>query len=450
MNCKIFSVLLALSAAAALAVPAHCGWERIRSSDAPLAVVYASTGAYEVAYTVGENCASPYELTKSENKVWSGYLSMIPSSQMNQGFYGFDSTAGVTMEGALWGAPPDESVKLLFSTDISTTLSSPGINVTKVMDNAGSEVNETFPVTMSYSGQRLVIVPSSSWPKGSVFSVYYSSSIVDINGLPVSGATTVYFSVIMDHQADNTAAALTDRRVRVLIPANAYAEDFFLTLSTDTARPEVTTANTRLASLPGSPEFLNLVSVRPYDAAGNPAQPNSACVVSLPYSLRGDGSVDGVSGRLRDSSLAVWLLDEERKLWVKQTGASLDAAARRVSLPVSHFSSYGLLALPDTDLTPAYAFPVPFRPNSGNSARYGNWTERIRFTNMPAYGRLRIFTITGELVRDFDIAATPLTAEGYLTWDVNNSAGQTVASGVYLWEITAGKNRKTGKLVVIK
>ncbi|MDO8805774.1 MAG: T9SS type A sorting domain-containing protein [Elusimicrobiota bacterium] len=446
MTYKIFSTLLTLSAAFALAAPAHCAWERLRSSDAPLAVVYASTGAYEVAYTVGENCASPYELTESANRVWSGYLSMIPSSLVNQGFYGFDSTSGVTMDGALWGVPSGlEEVKLLFSTDISTGLSSPGISVTQVQDSTGTELNANWPVTMTYSGQRLVIVPDSAWPKGSVFSVYYSSSIVDINGLPVSGATTVYFSVIMDHQADNTASALGNRRVRVLIPANAYDEDFFLTLSTDAAKPEIVAANTKLAAQPGSPEFINLVSVRPYDAAGNQAQPNSACVVSLPYpDATGDGIVDGSAAGLKASNLAIWLLDEERKLWVKQTGASLDPAATRVALPVSHFSTYGLLALPDTDLTPAYAYPVPFRPNSGNPARYGTWAQGITFTSLPAYGRVKIYTISGALVRELDIAAPTLP------WDVKNTDGQIVSSGVYLWEITAGKNRKTGKLVIIK
>ncbi len=424
---------------------AHCGWEKLRSSDAPLAVVYASTGAYEVAYTVGENCASPYELVYSSNTAWSGYLSLVPSSLVNQGFYGFESTSGVTMDGALWGALPDDNIKLLFSTDISTSLSSPGLRVTKVLDNSGNAASDSWPVTLTYSGQRLVIVPSASWPKGSVFSVYYSSAVVDINGEPVSGETTVYFSVIMDHAADNTVAALTDTRVRVRIPANAYDEDFFLTLSTDAARPEIVAANAKLASLPGSPEFLNVVRVKPYDASGNEVQPNTACVVTLPYpDASGDGVVDGSPSRLKASNLAIWLRDESRALWVKQTGASLDTASRSLSLSVPHFSDYALLGLPDTDLSSTYAYPVPFRPNAGDTARYGSWAGQITFTNLPAYGTLRIYTVTGVLVRTLDVSPPSMK------WDVRNSDGDVVASGVYLWEITAGSSRKTGKLVVIK
>lgn len=441
-------LLLALiTSAAALLLPAQgrCDWERLRSSDAPLAVVYASTGPYEVAYTVGDNCASPYTLTYSSYSVRSGYLSLIPSSLPGSGFFGFASTSGVSMEGTLWGAPPGDDIKLLFSTEISSTLSSPGVSVTRVMDNSGNSTSDSWPVTVTYSGQRLVIVPSAAWPKGSVFSVYYSSSIVDINGTPVSNGATVYFSVLMDHKTDNTAAAITDRRVRVLIPANAYGEDFFLSISTDSGTPEIKAANLKLAASPGSPQFLNSVTVSPYDANGSTAQPVSVCVVTLPYpDSNGDGILDGAGARLRASDLAVWLLDGNRKLWVKQTGASLDTASRSLSLPVSHFSNYALMALPDMNLDPVFAYPVPFRPNAGAPARYGSWTDLITFTNLPASGHLKIYTVSGELVRDMAVSAPTLK------WDVKNSAGQVVASGVYIWEVTAGGNRKTGKLVVIK
>lgn len=441
---KLLAVSL-VTASALLPPPADCAWENIRYSDAPLAVVYASTGAYEVAYTVGENCASPAELVSSPDGVWSGYLSLVPANMVNQGLAGFVSTTSVALDGALWGAPPTESVKLLFGSDLSPLLSNPGVNVTRVYDNLGAVVNSSWSVTFNYSGQQMVIVPDQAWPKGSVFSVYYSSSLVDITGSPVSEAATVYFSVLMDYQADNTAAAFSDRRVRVAVPANAYSQDFFLTLSTDSALPEVAAANSRLPAMPGAPEFVSTIRVRPYDSAGNTVQPNSSCLVTLPYpDDDGNGVIDGSVSKLKAPNLAVWHLNELSGLWVKQTGAALDTAARTVSQPVSHFSSYALLALPDYDLDPVYAYPVPFRPNAGNAARYGTWSDLITFTNLPILGKIRIYTITGELVRE--LAVTPPS----MKWDLKNKDGQLVASGVYLWEVTAGKNRKTGKLVVIK
>ena len=432
-------------AVAVLPGPAPCAWEKLRSTDAPLAVVYASTGGYTVAYTIGETCASPYNMASGPYSARSGYLSLIPSSLENQGYFGLESGQGVMLEGALWGAPPTADVNLLFSTDISTSLSSPGISVTRVRDNTGADVNEGWPVATSYAGQRLVILPSADWPKGSVFAVHYSSSIVDINGEPMAAASTVYFSVSMDHLAANTATSVFDKRVRVVIPANAYAEDFFLALSTNSAQPAIVVANSKLAAQPGGAEFLNMVSVTPYDASGNLLQPNAACVVTLPYpDANGAGLLDGYGAWVKASNLAIWLMDEERRLWVKQTGAALDTSSRTVSLPVSHFSSYGLLAIPDADLSPVYAYPVPFRPNAGNSARYGTWAQGIRFTNLPGYGKIKIYTLSGELVRELPVA---LVTE---TWDVKNTDGKLVASGVYIWEATAGSGRKTGKLVVIK
>jgi len=438
-----------LSASALLPVPAHCAWENIRYSEAPLAVVYAATntvgGSYELSYTVGEACASPQEMSSAPDSVWSGYLSLIPANMVNQGLAGFESVSGRPLDGALWGQPPGEGVDLRFSEEISPALSSPRLTVTRVYTSSGTEVNEnSWPVTVSYSGQKLVILPSDNWPKGSVFAVSFSSSIVDINGSPVSAATTVYFSVLRDYQADNTVMAFSDRRVRVTIPANAYSQDFYITLSTSSTTPEIVSANAKLATLPGSPEFVSTVKVQPFDSSGNPVQPNSACVVTLPYDADANGILSGSVSRLQAANLAVWHLDEERGSWVKQTGAVLDTGAKRVSQPVSHFSSYALLALPDMDVDPVYAYPVPFRPNAGNPARYGTWTQGITFTNLPVSGKIKIYTISGALVRELPV--TPPT----LAWDVKNKDGQTVASGVYLWEITAGKNRKTGKLVVIK
>lgn len=434
-----------LSARASVPGRADCAWELLRTSEEPLAVVYASAGGYSVAYTIGSACASPYNLFYSPYSAWSGYLSLIPSSLENRGYFGLESGSGVLEDGALWGAPPDQSVNLLFSTDVSTWLSSPGVQVTRVRDNAGNSLNENWTVATSYAGQKLVIVPSADWPKGSVFAVYYSSSIVDINGSPVSGASTVYFTVQMDHLAENTASSVFDSRVRVVIPANAYSEDFFLALSTDSERPAIVAANAKLAARPGGPEFLGMVGVTPYDASGNLLQPNSACVVTLPYpDADGDGLLEGRGAWVKPANLAVWLMDEERSLWVKQTGAVLNTSSRTVSLPVSHFSNYALLAVPDADLTPVFAYPVPFRPNAGNAARYGTWAQGIRFTNLPGYGRVRIYTLGGQLVRE--LAVTGVTE----TWDIKNSGGALVASGVYLWEAAAGDGRKTGKLVIIK
>lgn len=444
----LFKITLLAAAAALAPAPGRCAWEKIRESGAPLAVVRASTGAYELSYTVGEDCASQGEISNAPSGLWSGYLSLVPSAQVNSGLAAFTSTGSAAVyEGALMGMTTGASVDLVFGDDLSPELSNPAVAVTQLYDNTGAATNAVFTssVSVAFSGQKLVLVPTGSWPKGSVFSIAFSSSIMDINGAPVSPAATVYFSVILDSAANNTVLAVADPRVRVSIPAGAYAQDYYVKLSTDASLPLVADANARMRGQPGAPEFVNTVSVKPYDSAGNLMQPNSACVVTLPYpDADGDGVIDGSPSRQKVSGLSVWHLNETSGLWDKQAGSVLDTAARTVSQSVTHFSNYGLLAVSDADLNPVYAYPVPFRPNGGDAARYGTWTDGIRFKNLPAYGKIRIYTLTGDLVRALDVTPPEIK------WDVKNSGGQTVASGVYLWEITADKARKTGKLVVIK
>ena len=198
--------------------------------------------------------------------------------------------------------------------------------------------------------------------------------------------------------------------------------------------------------MPGaSASVLRVLSASAFDEAGNSVQPSSPCVISFPYADdNGDGMVDGSNPAVRAKNLAVWRLNENNRLWVKQTGADLDAAARQVSLKVEHFSSYALMGVADTDVSTVYAYPIPFRPNAGDTARYGSWADLITFTSLPSYGKIRIYTIAGDKVRELDVVPPEMK------WDVRNSKGQIVASGVYLWEIVSDGNRKTRKLMVVK
>lgn len=71
--------------------------------------------------------------------------------------------------------------------------------------------------------------------------------------------------------------------------------------------------------------------------------------------------------------------------------------------------------------------------------------------SVPSSGRteIEIFNVLGEKVAtvlDDDISAGTHTA----TWDLCNSSGRTVSSGVYLYKITSGDRTATGKLTLIK
>ncbi|MCX6844534.1 MAG: choice-of-anchor J domain-containing protein [candidate division WOR-3 bacterium] len=126
----------------------------------------------------------------------------------------------------------------------------------------------------------------------------------------------------------------------------------------------------------------------------------------------------------------------------KRMGALL---ARNV-LPVIYDSCPGGFVLcrrkiaPASNLSAAYCYPNPFRPDLGHS--------HVTFTNLTAGFRLRIVDASGYVVLDRDV--TPNT-NGTYVWDVKNHAGLDVPSGVLVYVLSneAG-NVRTGRLAIVR
>ncbi len=97
------------------------------------------------------------------------------------------------------------------------------------------------------------------------------------------------------------------------------------------------------------------------------------------------------------------------------------------------------------DLSDAYAYPVPYKPNDRLSTT-GDETSGITFTNLSTETEIKIYTITGELVRNL-IHKNGWNEEWY---PVENEKGEKVVSGVYIYYIENKKQHKSGKLVIIR
>jgi len=91
-----------------------------------------------------------------------------------------------------------------------------------------------------------------------------------------------------------------------------------------------------------------------------------------------------------------------------------------------------------TDLSAAHCYPVPFKPSAGHT--------KITFQDLTGKAEIRIYTIAGELVR----ALVKDDTSDYFDWDVKNSRGEALASGVFVYIIKAGGKVKKGKLMVIR
>ena len=81
--------------------------------------------------------------------------------------------------------------------------------------------------------------------------------------------------------------------------------------------------------------------------------------------------------------------------------------------------------------------PNPYRPNEN--------TGNIVFKNIPRGSDLKILSVSGDIVREFEKVDGP-----DVVWDAENSQGNQIASGVYLYYVFFESNTYSGKLAVIR
>jgi hypothetical protein len=96
-----------------------------------------------------------------------------------------------------------------------------------------------------------------------------------------------------------------------------------------------------------------------------------------------------------------------------------------------------LANLRGTSVAVALAAPAP------NPART---IANLRYSCREGGGRLEIFDLAGRLIHKWDIASS--TGQANLTWDLRDSAGQKVATGVYQVILSSAGMTKTRRLVV--
>lgn len=117
--------------------------------------------------------------------------------------------------------------------------------------------------------------------------------------------------------------------------------------------------------------------------------------------------------------------------------SSVDTIARRVSGDTDHFSLFQVVAVaPHADLSSGIVFPNPFRPNAGHTT--------LKFGQLPALAKIKIFTVSGRKLKDLETDATGQV----LSWDAKDKDGNILPSGVYLALIESGKSRKTLKFAI--
>jgi hypothetical protein len=125
---------------------------------------------------------------------------------------------------------------------------------------------------------------------------------------------------------------------------------------------------------------------------------------------------------------------------------------------VAPVTGTAISAVTDSALALIRVVPNPFIVFSqyqGTDA--GN--SRIAFTGLPGQGTLRIYTIAGQFVQQINWTQADLAGNGDLLYDLHSREGLDIATGLYLWVVTAPSNPNDatsapltarGKFVVIR
>lgn len=235
----------------------------------------------------------------------------------------------------------------------------------------------------------------------------------------------------------------TGHVIRVELPSGA--------LNTSTVTLSVTNSPTSAPTLPAGVDSAGVVAEITLSNAQTLLSSGKSAVLTLYYpDENNDGIVDGTT--VRADTLEMYSAETLAGPWTRDLNSSVNYSSKTVVGQTTHFSFFALFAPLASNLSAIEVYPIPFRPNDGNSdtgTAYsaGNPNSGIIFDNLPANVSIKIFSLTGQLVAKFSSASS----SGKLQWDVKTESGSDVASGGYFAVISSpGQKSVTKKLLVIR
>ncbi len=207
---------------------------------------------------------------------------------------------------------------------------------------------------------------------------------------------------------------------------------------------QISAASSKVATEGNQFKFVLPGSLREfvlYDSAGNLLGSGFGkdATVVLPFTdSDGNGYVDGVSPLIGVADLKLCRLDETNGVWIVYPDATVNNSSNTVSAPVRSLSTFGVMALASTTVDNVYVFPNPFKEASGHTI--------MTFANLPSTCTIKIYTIAGRLIGVIQES----NGDRQATWNVADSGGGPIVSGLYLYVVDNGVTKKIGRFAIIK
>jgi|GEM_PF-1416864 len=223
--------------------------------------------------------------------------------------------------------------------------------------------------------------------------------------------------------------------VRVEIPSGA--------LDASTATVAATNDPSAAPAVPGDLQAAGICAEIRLSSQSALAGTQPALVTLFFPDVDNDGIVDGTDIQAR--RLEMYSSHSSAGPWTRDLSSEVDLANKKVIGRTTHFSYFALFVPLATNITSARAYPVPWKPGTGGRFDSPAGVDGIIFEGLTDNAVIRIYTITGQLVRELKLSASDL---GQKVWDGRNEAGKKAGSGVYLAHIKAGHSVKILKVAV--
>ncbi|MBI4371160.1 MAG: fibronectin type III domain-containing protein, partial [Elusimicrobia bacterium] len=229
---------------------------------------------------------------------------------------------------------------------------------------------------------------------------------------------------------------LDDPVIRIMVPAGALSAS--TVTATIVAGPTIATAAPSGLAAAGSAVQIDLSNAQSLLSGGLTAPMR----FSYP------------AATANAANLVIYTLDTLAAAWSKDFASTVNTSSRTVSGSTPHFSTFVVLTgvAAASNLSGVRIYPIPYRPNGGNPDQgrpfvSGDTSSGIIFDTLPASASIKIYTLSGRLVAEFDAS----NATGKIQWDARNKDGRDAATGGYLAVIASpGQGSVVKRLLIIR
>lgn len=375
----------------------------------------------------------------SSNSDYSSAVHAVSETPTVTTKYPSADAVGISLEANVWAT---------FSESMSESEVLSAFSLKLIRDNNGNSTSEAISGEASYdvSSKKITFTPTATLEYNHTYQASIAATATDLLGVALESAVSWSFTTLLSSAEANTIIS-SDGKAWVIaagntLPGNGYfnvkVNDF--SQSEEDAMDEADTK----AAAEGNPFHYPLDDSRTKIQAVVSGQDVSDdleqnITVRLYYNdADSDGVVDNTDPQVREDNLLIYRLDTTTQRWVRLPTSVVNATDNYVYATVSRAGIFVLMSTPATDLSSAYAFPIPFKPPDGHTT--------ITFTNLASLCTIRIYTINGELVKTIQ----ETNGDGQATWDGKTDFGGDAFSGVYLYLITSDSDKKTGKLIIVR